>query len=66
MSTLADDLRKLTAHDHLLDDEERVRHLESRLRAIAKVMEWDAMKRPAPAITHEAHRVIRVLCGGIS
>ncbi len=46
--------------------EKRVLQLEDRLREIGKVMEWDAMKRPAPALTQEARKLIRGLCGGIS
>ena len=66
MSKLVDVLRKLIVPAQLAVAEERVLHLGGRLRAIEKVMRWDAMNRPAPAITQEAHRVIRVLCGGIS
>ena len=50
----------------LSESEQRVRYLEDRLRNIARVMDWEPLKRPAPFETQEAHRIIRGLCGGIS
>ncbi len=49
----------------LSKSQQRVRDLEDRLREIGKVMDWGVMKRPAPALTKEAHDVIRRLCGGL-